>query len=176
MRTVQALRAEFAQKTIETRIFSLMKTLYLSPPDGRAGQLFVSLNSAFKPAAEYEGMLGSVILESFLGDVFTQAANDNAVISNLNDFAAVCQPDMAAEALSSYLQDHERAVRHGRGSFARIIDNKNRRAFDTMDNASSAFTARRLRRDIEKSLADLSRSLDAMRCTDPELVYPVPGA
>ena len=113
MRNKTAINAEFTKKTIEGRIRGLAAKLYKLPPHPEnpehRGALFISLSSHFKPAAEYEGMLGSVMLESFLSSAFADASNDNILNSSVLD--------TAGEAASEYLEYLEEKGR-GKGTFA----------------------------------------------------------
>ncbi|MCK6418666.1 MAG: hypothetical protein L6Q57_07005 [Alphaproteobacteria bacterium] len=67
-------------QTIETAVFSLMEDLeQLAPhPDQPhyRGPLFVQIDSAYKPAADYEGMGGLLGAESVLGAAFTSAVSN----------------------------------------------------------------------------------------------------
>ena len=156
MRNETAINAEFTKKTIEGRIRGLAAKLYkLAPhPDNpeHRGALFISLSSQFKPAAEYEGMLGSVMLESFLSDVFTEASNDNVVNASVID--------IAAEAASEYLEYLEEKGR-GKGTFAlgehKTICNQ----FNEESDAKMAAYLRDLRKrlQIEESIAALKRQM-----------------
>lgn len=119
-----ALKAEFTRKALEGRIRGLAKQLYtLAPhpenPEHR-GPLFISLPSAFKPAAEYDGMLGSIMLESFLGTAFAAVANDNSeTAGQIMGLMGQNQLDMVGDVLDEYLEYSEEKKRHkGQGSFA----------------------------------------------------------
>lgn len=65
-------------KQIEGVLFALMKELknLASHPDKPRsnGPDFVQVDSAYEPAAEYDGMLGSMVMDSMLGGAFTMAA------------------------------------------------------------------------------------------------------
>ncbi len=83
-----AKNADFFKNKCEKHIKNL--TLKLSKCDalpgksGFKGAGFIQLDSAFKAAADYEGMLGSIMLESMLGSVFAEVANDNPGMSALS--------------------------------------------------------------------------------------------
>lgn len=64
------------------------------------GPLFVSIDPSIKPAADYDGMLGSMILESVLGTAFSQAAS-----SAFGGLAGSFDWSNAAEFGSQYMQD-----------------------------------------------------------------------
>ena len=67
------------KKNIEGVMMGLMRELEkLAPhPDHpeNQGPLFVRVGSQYETPAEYEGLLGSVIMESFLGTAFADAAS-----------------------------------------------------------------------------------------------------
>ena len=72
---------------LEGIIMGLMKELAkLAPHPNRpdyTGPLFISGTSEFKPPAEYEGMMGSFLMESTLQSEFTSAATNVAeTVSN----------------------------------------------------------------------------------------------
>ena len=153
-----ALKAEFKLKTIEGRIKGLAKQLFqLAPhpenPD-HSGPLFISLHSQFKPAAEYEGMLGSMMIESFLGEAFGEAANDNAVTGAIS----AANLDVIAETLSEYMQERE-GQKRGKGTLAlgehRTICNSFNTESDPVLAAYLADLDERLK--IEETIAGLSR-------------------
>jgi len=175
MNNKTALKAEFTIKTIEGRIKDLAGRLYkLAPhptnPDHR-GPLFISLNSAFKPAAEYEGMLGSVMLESFLGNVFSDAANDNGAASALT-FMGSGNLDVFAETLSEYAEYREDQKR-GQGTYAlgehKTICNEFNDECDEDMLAYNQDLAERV--DIEETIAHLYQDLCSLKGqkTAPEL-------
>lgn len=158
-----ALKAEFSIKTIEGRIRGFVERLYqLAPhprrPDHR-GPLFISLNSAFKPAAEYDGMLGNLMMESFLGAAFGDAVNDNHVSKTLAEMGW-------SDALSEYSQyqaEKKNADEKGRGSFSlgehKTICNQ----FEQSDASRAFFVDLTEREAIEQTIAGLSREIDAIK-------------
>ena len=167
MSNLTALKAEFTTKTIEGRIQGLVAKLYkLAPhpsnPDHR-GPLFISLNSAFKPAAEYDGMLGSIMLEGFLGGAFTSAANDNGDASSVALLGS-SNFDIFAEALSEYAEYREEKNR-GKGTYA-LGEHKSicNQFNDEKDRATLAY-ARDLqkRMNIEGTVAKLNKELCTLR-------------
>ena len=119
-----ALNAEFNRKAIYARISTLLgKLAQLAPhPDqqGCAAPLFISLASHFKPAADYDATLGSLIMENYLGSAFFEAAsNDNSAL--LGGIGMI--DNNALEAAVEFLQEREKAngdthnnYGHGRGS------------------------------------------------------------
>ncbi len=74
------LQNEIRQTDIEGLLKRLMIELAkLAPHPDRpdyTGPLFISVDSEFKPPAEYEGMLGSCLAEGFLQSQFFSAALD----------------------------------------------------------------------------------------------------
>ncbi len=91
---------DLEKKHIEAVLFSLMKELQkLAPhPDKpkSTGADFVQTDSAYEPAADYDGLLGSLIIEGTLGGAFGAAA------------AGVNWGD-AVECVSEYMQDRPAA-------------------------------------------------------------------
>jgi len=171
-----ALKAAFTIKTIEGRIQGLAARLYkLAPHPTRpdhSGPLFISLASNFKPAAEYDGMLGNLMLEGFLGTAFTGAANDNVVSTT----AQIGGFDAMVEGLSEYLEYSAKkkdAEQKGQGTFAlgehKTICNK----FDTDDRDKwQSFRADLQEREAtEGAITGLCRTLDAIKSQRPEILH-----
>ena len=179
MNNKTALKAAFQKNAIEGKIKNLARTCYSLAPHpehpAQRGPLFVSLQSQFKPAAEYEGMLGNIMLESFIGAAFADAANDNGSGSAAAASASllkVTDLDTIAESISEYAQYREELKRErGQGSFAlgehKTICNK----FNTVqDDAVIAYyrdLEKRLK--IEETIASLSRELSAINRSAPQL-------
>ncbi|MCB9981552.1 MAG: hypothetical protein H6860_04050 [Rhodospirillales bacterium] len=161
MVNITALKAEFTQKTIEGRIKGLACKLYKLAANPQAphqrGPLFISLDNAFKPAAEYDGMLGSMMLDSFLGTAFADAGNDNTS-SGMFEIGGTQEMDFSGEAASEYLKDHEKQAR-GQGSFARTEHKSLCNQFSTMQECDSFAANHAVRLQIEETLAALSRTL-----------------
>jgi len=160
-----ALKAEFKKRTIEGRIRGLAAKLNkLAPhPDmpNHRGPLFISLDKAFKPAAEYDGMMGSLALESVLGLSFAEAAiNDNSgyydTLANMSNF------EMAMEASSEYLKDLKKRE-HGQGSFAYGTHDKP--VIEFANDVGDFVSTLGQRLEIEETLAELCKSLDALKRT-----------
>lgn len=163
-----ALKAEFQIKTIEGRIKGFAKALsklaaHPDKPEHR-GPLFISLQSQFKPAAEYDGMLGSMVLEGFLGGAFSGAANDNAA-SGVMTYIGANDLDILGDMLSEYLEERNTDKRYGagrgKGSLAlgehKTICNQFN---DTMDDALLAYSRDIAQREnIEQSIAGLQSEL-----------------
>ncbi len=167
MSNLTALKAEFNIKTIEGRIKGLAAKLYkLAPHPNNAdyrGPLFISLNSAFKPAAEYDGMLGSVMLEGFLGSAFVTAANDNGGASALA-YTGASNLEIFAEALSEYAE-YRADQNRGKGTYAlgehKTICNQ----FDDEGDADMLAYAQDFKKriNIEETIAQLSKQLTALK-------------
>lgn len=91
-------------ETIETAVFSLMENLeQLAPhPDHPHyhGPLFAQVDSAYKPAAEYDGMGGMLGAESILGTAFSAAVGNT-----LGSWAARVDWSQTLEFASDYLQE-----------------------------------------------------------------------
>lgn len=157
-----ALKAEFSISNTEKRLRGLVKTLYALDPlptqSGQPGAAFIFLNSAFKPAAEYDGMLGSMMIDGALSGLFTGAANDNGALSYLSQNTA----DIATEGLSEYLEYKARKAERGQGTYAlgehKTICNQFN---ETTDDVSAQSV--KIRRNIEQTIAGLSQSLSAAK-------------
>ncbi|MEZ5815018.1 MAG: hypothetical protein R3E13_09940 [Alphaproteobacteria bacterium] len=167
MSSLTAPNAEFTIKTIEGRIKGLAATLYKlaahpGNPDHR-GPLFISLNSAFKPAADYDGMGGSFMLEGFLSGAFAEASNDNggAAAGALSDFGHF---DIFAEALSEYAEYSEEQKR-GKGTYALGEHQTICNQFNNEKDHAVSVYARDLKKrmNIEAAIAKLSRELCAFK-------------
>ena len=119
-------KAAVSIKKIERQIHGLVRELSHLAPNPHApsaqGPAFISLNNVFKPAAEYEGMMGSLLLDGFLGTAFADAANDNALSSSV--FAVDNNMlEAAAQYMEERSEDHKddkthNNFGHGRGSIA----------------------------------------------------------
>ena len=64
------------------------------------GPLFVSIDSSIRPAAECDGMLGSMVLEGVLGTAFASAASET-----LGGWAGQFDWSNAADCASEYMMD-----------------------------------------------------------------------
>ena len=127
-------------------------------------------NDNLKPSAEYDGMLGSLILESFLGGAFNLAANDNtgsANITGAQGTIGMIGPDEIAEFCSEYLQDRDSVTdKRGKGTYAlgeRAAGE--RKTISTLFNSlprRKAAPVTSAREAIEKSLAHFVRELEAL--------------
>lgn len=60
------------------------------------GATFLQMDDSHKPVAEYDGMLGSMLLDGGLSDAFSDAAGGNGLTDNL---------DQKMDMLSTYFQD-----------------------------------------------------------------------
>ncbi len=72
---------------------------------------FVSLNTSIRPAADYDGMMGSLILEQGLGTLFNDAAGSSLDVATVMDCASEYLSDRAKDA-------PERDLGRGKGTFA----------------------------------------------------------
>lgn len=65
-------------KQVEGVLFAAMKALHTMAPHPdkpkQEGALFIQADSAYEPPAEYDGMLGSMMVEGMLGGAFGAAA------------------------------------------------------------------------------------------------------
>jgi hypothetical protein len=155
---------------IKTEIRSLaaqLSKMAPNPKTGLTGASLISLNSAFQPAAEYDGMMGSMLLDGFLGHAFADAAsNDNGILG------AACAIDYNfLEAADQYLEEdaHNNNGR-GRGSVARYEERTARDAFNAAESsfAKTAYHANlNERTDIEEHIAGLLRELDGYSYGNP---------
>ncbi len=150
----------FKQKT-EYRIKGLSQRLSkLSSVPNREGArtaAFVSLHDAFQPAAEYDGMLGALIVESFLGSAFAQASASSADNPVLSAVSLLDSP--AAELFSEYIGEADTHNNYGRGRgsialYERLKAKPMAPAFNMVanDNMPADYD---LRMDIEQTLAGL---------------------
>ncbi len=144
----------------------IKKLARLAPHPSRAdysGPLFIQSSSHHNMPGEQDSMLGQIFMESLIGPVFTEAANNNSDSTtdnmNLRDIA-----DYASE----YLKDRASPdTGEGKGSFAlckhrAIADGFNFNAFPSLlqTTVMEAFRAdlpERLR--IEKALSFFDRQL-----------------
>lgn len=110
-------------RNIEGQIAALMGRLsQLAPHPDRPhykGPLFIRSVSGIKSSAEYEGMLGSMVLESVLGAAFSEVANDCLSHSGLEDFGTQ-DMDLGSflDAADEYFSDRDDLRGHGKGTFA----------------------------------------------------------
>lgn len=138
---------------IERMMFSLMAELqHLAPhPDypDYSGPLFVRIDGAYAPSAEYDSMAGSMIMDSLLGASFASAAGQTVShIANAINWSNV------AESASAYWCDRSTAKSRpctGFNAAARKV---------TMD-AFLADLPRRL--GIERWIAEYQRKLYGLR-------------
>ncbi|MCB1531710.1 MAG: hypothetical protein KDJ35_02460 [Alphaproteobacteria bacterium] len=141
-------------KQIEGVLFSAMKALStLAPhPDKphQSGPLFIQADSAYKPAAEYDGMLGSLLIESTLGGAFGSAA------------AGIGWNDIL-ECVSDFMQDRQSAPAAYKVGQSRALCS----TFNTNSDTSALLAAymrdlpRRL--GMERWVADYQRKLYALQ-------------
>ncbi len=140
------------QKQIEATMMGLLKKLEkLAPHPNQpnySGPTLVQINSDIKPPADYDGMLGSMMLDSMLGMAFGEVANMNA--------------GNTTEALSTYIQDRQPSPPYKLGQKTAISG-----AFNTgastghMMNAYLADMPKR--KAIETSLAHYQRLIYSLQ-------------
>lgn len=160
------LKAAWRQ-SLHGRINSLLQDLsQLAPhpdrPDHK-GPVFLSNHSSYTKPASYDGMLGSIMLENFLGAAFAEVANNNS--DTMGGAVAACAFKNAdvLELFSEYLEDRGEDKGEGQGTFARVKWQKTRDAFNlsAQDESRAAFEAGLPKRHkIESALAHYTRLLD----------------
>jgi hypothetical protein len=98
---------------IKGEISALMSALsHLAPHPDRPGPVFICSTSGIGAPADYEGMLGSVLLESLVGSVFNDMAGGGST---------AIDPGALMDAGGEYLKDRAQEAHtdlRGRGSFA----------------------------------------------------------
>lgn len=168
------MNAAFNVKAIENDIRALTQTLSKLAPHPTKGQsAFIALNDAFKPAADYEGMVGNMLIDGFLGEVFNDtAANDN-VFSNIINSIDYNMLEMAAhyadEIGKDAGKDHKDDKTHnnfgrGRGSVALYERRSTQDIFKrhaAYPKTGSYLRDLKARYMIEQSIAMLTHELNA---------------
>ena len=147
------------QTQIENIIRSLMQDVsklapHPSKPD-HTGPLFISSTSEFKPPAEYDGMLGTIMMESLLQSSFFSAAMD------------------VADTVTTYMQDRQTkpAPKLGKTNVIRRFFNATAQR-ESMMKAYLADLPKRL--GIEAGIAYQMRKLYALRKNALRLGYGTP--
>lgn len=177
-----------SQKQMLTgKITALVQHLQqLAPhPDnsGYRGPLFIKSNPNARIAAEYDGMLGSMMLESIIAGAFTDAMSDT-----FGDWTQNIDMATVMECYSQYITDvagkndepseeHKRA--HGQGTLARLSGKKIANSFNLRGSISTGMQAflddLPARLKIEKELTYYLRQLEMLDAPAP--VYaPAPAA
>ncbi|MCB1563674.1 MAG: hypothetical protein KDJ75_08885 [Alphaproteobacteria bacterium] len=137
---------------IKGEISALMSALsHLAPHPDRpdeSGLVFIRSTSGIRAPADYEGMLGSVLLEGVLSGAFDGSSGDGADVSG----TANTYPDtgMLMDAAGEYLKDRaEEPYGHarGRGSFAACPHKTSCNSFEGLDARRQAL--------MEAFMADL---------------------
>jgi hypothetical protein len=175
MKGQAALKAAFQRKAVEGKIRGMVAKVYsLAPHPDRPdfkGPVLISLKSHFKPAAEYDGMLGSMMVDMMLGDVIGQAlgsaSNDNPVLPIATTLHHLDLDDLG-ELFSEYLQSREKqkkSAEKGQGTFALGEHKSICNLFnDNTEEAMTAYTAdlpKRMR--LEQAINTLSKKADLLR-------------
>ena len=170
-----ALKAAFQRKAVEGKIRRLVAKVYtLAPHPDRPdfkGTTLVSLKSHFKPAAEYDGMLGSMMVDMLIGNVIGHAmgsaANDNPVLPIASTLHHIDLEDLG-DIFSEYLQSREKekkSAEKGQGTFALGEHKSICNLFnESKDEAYAAYTAdlpKRMR--LEQAIQSLSKKADLLR-------------
>lgn len=150
-------------------MMGLMKQLEkLAPhPDHphHSGPLFVHIDSQYEPAAEYDGMLGSLLFESVLGTAFSAAASES-----LGEWAGSFDWSNTVEAVSEYIQDRPANNNYALGRKNAISGAFNHSvARQAMMDAFLRDLPRRM--GIERWLADYQRKLYALRKHAPAAAF-----
>jgi hypothetical protein len=175
MKGQAALKAAFQRKAVEGKIRGMVAKVYsLAPHPDRPdfkGTTLVSLKSHFKPAAEYDGMLGSMMVDMMIGDVIGQtigsASNDNPIIPIATTLHHLDLDDLG-EIFSEYLQSREKqkkSVEKGQGTFALGEHKSICNLFnDNKEDAMAAYSADLPKRMlIEQAINTLSKKADLLR-------------
>lgn len=152
------------EKNIEGVMRGLMQELTkLAPHPDRPnynGPLFTQIESQYKPAAEYDGMLGSMMLDGMLGMAFSEVSN-SVGLSAAHEAASHADWSNIAEGASQYAQERAQSRSYKLGQRSSISSNFN----TTSSNKASmkAYLADLPRRmGIERSLSEYQRKLYAM--------------
>lgn len=147
------------QKYIEGVMLGLMKVLcnMAAHPDRPhlSGPLFAQIapDSKLRPAPDYDGMLGSMFFDSFLGSAFSGASSGTSATRSF-DWS------LMADAYSEYMQDHKTSSPDYKlGQKSMISSNFNDRS--SLFEAYFRDLPRRL--GIEKWLATYQRKLYSLR-------------
>lgn len=94
------------EKAIEGKMMGLMKELsQLAPHPNQpeySGPVFVQIASEHTPPAEYESMLGAMVMEGILGSVFTSAASNSSSNIDATNLADMASEYIADRAPKSY--------------------------------------------------------------------------
>jgi len=155
---------------IQGEIAGLMQQLKQCAPHpeqkDKLRPLFAANHDAFVPNDPNGGMLGTMMMESILGGVFNEVANDNGI----STAAIYMDFDKIGEVMSEYLTDQAESAAHGRGTYAIGAGKAISKGFNGSAQTSAQMQAfmRDLpaRQDIEGRLADLARELDMLQAQD----------
>lgn len=159
------------RQSIVCKINGLMQNLHRLAlhPDSthNTAPIFLQSNPYFKSISEHDSMIGSMMMEAFLGSAFAEVASD-IVPDILEDWAQDFDIGNAIECYSEYISDtHESAQKnaaHGQGSFAKMSGRSIAGNFNM--NSSKALDKQKFMADmperlkIEQSLAHYARELE----------------
>lgn len=154
------------QQAIIAQIQQLVKELQKCAPHPdkpeQNGPLFLQQDANHQLPAEYDGMLGSALMDTMLGGVFSAAANDS-VSSLMNSF------DRTADCASEYMQDRQ-TNSYGLGQRRVIANNFNSIGsrgpeYQAMMEAYQADLPTRM--SLEKWISHETRRLYALRKNAP---------
>ncbi|MCC6597637.1 MAG: hypothetical protein IT559_02470 [Alphaproteobacteria bacterium] len=170
-----ALKDAFRRNNIKGKIKALANALYklASPSDkSSCNASFISLRPEFKPAADYEGSLGSLILETLVGTAFSEAINETLNTSYADFTVGPYGLDDAAEAASTLFEERTNARNEknkGKGSFALGEHKSICNHFEDTDLENKKRGHGQVRqRLIEQSIAMLIREYDAFNISTPQ--------
>ncbi|MBX2834550.1 MAG: hypothetical protein KTR28_06225 [Micavibrio sp.] len=121
---VGTLRAQFRAQAIKREINGLISELQHISPAARSS-LDIRLPQGLMPASENDGMLGSILMEQFMGavisDMCSSSANDNALIatiSSIDEDWIDAADDYYTDRFNSKDDKTHNNFGHGKGSIA----------------------------------------------------------
>lgn len=161
-----SIQNDVQQQAIIAQIQQLVKELQKCAPHpdrpDQNGPLFLKADANHQLPAEYDGMLGSALMDTVLGGAFSAAANDTG--SNLmNSF------ERTADCASQYMQDRQTSG-YGLGQRNAIAGNFNAIGsrgpeYQAMMDAYQADLPTRI--SLEKWISHETRRLYALRKNAP---------
>lgn len=161
---------------VEGVMISLMQKLSkLAPhPDRKSanGTAMVSINSTATPAADYDGMLGSLGLDAGLSGAFGAAAVGEAASTDMCDTSSPMQAldsQSVLDAASEYLRDKDATNNQGRGKGTIALGEHKTicNTFNTLDERqvemNAFFEDHEERILLEKHLVSCDRQLSLLK-------------